>query len=63
MAQSNGALTKKTCAVRGCEEEAVVEVILYDVYWWRNTFFFERDHTCPFRRKIPPPANPLALMG
>jgi hypothetical protein len=48
MAQSNGDIRKKTCAVGGCEEEAVVEVILYDVYLAEEHVFFERDHTCPF---------------
>ena len=36
------------CAVKGCNQDAYVEVILYDVYPERKTVFFERDFTCPY---------------
>ncbi len=36
------------CAVTGCGQPAVAEVILYDVYPHDGTIFFERDYTCPF---------------
>lgn len=36
------------CAVDGCENEAEVEVILYDVYLQPRHVFFEQDFTCPY---------------
>ena len=38
---------KPRCAVEGCNREATVEVILYDVYPFECDVFFERDFTCP----------------
>lgn len=37
----------KKCSVKGCNQQAVAEVILYDTYG-DGTVFFEQDHTCPF---------------
>jgi len=38
------------CSVDGCEREAAVKVILYDVYLYYadGGVFFEQDFTCPF---------------
>jgi len=35
------------CSVEGCQREATVKVILYDVYPYEDVFF-EQDYTCPF---------------
>ncbi len=50
MAGKNGQSTteKNKCAVDGCKKNAVVEVLLYDVYLGEQIVFFERDCTCPF---------------
>jgi hypothetical protein len=39
------------CSVRGCERDAVVKVMLYDVYPHEagaDILFLEQDCTCPF---------------
>jgi len=38
----------ETCRVKGCTNEAIHEVILYDFYPSDGTVFFEQDHTCAF---------------
>ena len=38
----------KICSVKGCTNEAIHEVILYDFYLHDGTVFFEQDYTCPF---------------
>ncbi len=35
------------CSVNGCENDAGLEVILYDFYY-HGDVFFEQDHTCPY---------------
>ena len=36
------------CSVQQCNHEAQFEVILYDVYLFEGTVFFEQDYTCPY---------------
>jgi len=36
------------CAATGCEANATVEVILYDIYEHNGEVFFKRDKTCPY---------------
>jgi hypothetical protein len=40
------------CAVPGCDREAVVEVILYDVYQYTDDgvydVFYDQDESCPY---------------
>jgi hypothetical protein len=36
------------CCVKGCNEQAVFQVILYDFYPHDGELFSEKDITCPF---------------
>jgi hypothetical protein len=48
MGDKKGKVQQTNCAVQGCKTNAIVEVILYDVYLAEQHVFSERDFTCPF---------------
>jgi hypothetical protein len=53
------------CSVNGCEREATVKVILYDVYPYLDgaDIFFEQDSTCPFLCTVHVTANEKSAKG